>query len=125
MRAPHQVVAAAVEPLAEDRSPAAMPPSSALIKLRGSIGSRPAVILIDSGATGNFVSSKFASTAKLALTAGPPSTASLANGQPQDASGVACGVAVRIGSYTDRMSFNVTELCWLRCHPRNAVAGAV
>lgn len=87
-----------------------MPPSSALIKLRGSIGSRPAVILIDSGATGNFVSSKFASTAKLALTAGPPSTASLANGQPQDASGVACGVAVRIGSYTDRMSFNVTDL---------------
>lgn len=110
MRAPHQVVAAAVEPLAEDRSPAAMPPSSALIKLRGSIGSRPAVILIDSGATGNFVSSKFASTAKLALKAGPPSTASLANGQPQDASGVVCGVAVRIGSYTDRMSFNVTEL---------------
>jgi hypothetical protein len=109
MPSPHQIVAA-VEPLAEEQSPAAMPPSSALIKLRGLIGSRPAVILIDSGATGNFVSSKFASTAKLALTAGPPSTASLANGQPQDASGVACGVAVRIGSYTDRMSFNVTDL---------------
>jgi hypothetical protein len=47
----------------------------------------------------------------LALTAGPPSTASLANGQPQDASGVACGTPVRIGSYTDRIDFNVTDLC--------------
>ena len=109
LRAPPKVVAA-VEPLAEDRSPAATPPSSALIKLRGSIGSRPAVVLIDSGATGNFVASKFVSAAKLLLKAGPPSTASLANGQPQDASGVVCGVAVRIGSYTDRMDFNVTDL---------------
>lgn len=103
-------IVAVVEPLAEDRSSTAAPPSSALIKLRGSIGSRPAVILVDSGATGNFVASKFVSAAKLVLTAGPPSTASLANGQPQDASGVACGVAVRIGSYTDRMDFNVTDL---------------
>jgi len=87
------------------------PPSGALIKLAGFVGSRPAVILVDSGATGNFVASKFAASAKLALTAGPPSTASLANGQPQDASGVACGTPVRIGSYTDRIDFNVTDLC--------------
>ena len=45
------------------------------------------------------------------MTAGPPSTATLANGQPQDASGVACGTPVRIGSYTDRIDFNVTDLC--------------
>jgi hypothetical protein len=87
------------------------PPSGALIKLAGVVGSRPAVILVDSGATGNFVASKFAASAKLALTAGPPSTASLANGQPQDASGVSRGTPVRIGSYTDRIDFNVTDLC--------------
>ena len=85
-------------------------PQRALIKLAGFIGSCPAVILVDSGATGNFVASKFASKARLALTAGPPSTATLANGQPQDASGVACGTPVRIGSYTDRIDFNVTDL---------------
>jgi len=89
----------------------ATPPSSALIKLAGFIGSCPAVILVDSGATGNFIASKFASKARLTLTAGPPSTATLANGQPQDASGVACGTPVRIGSYTDRIDFNVTDLC--------------
>ena len=104
---PRQAVAA-VDFLAEDRL-VATPPSSALIKLRGFVGSRPAVILVDSGATGNFVSSKFASTAKLVRMSGPPSTASLANGQPQDASGVAC-TTLRIESYSDRMYFNVTDL---------------
>jgi hypothetical protein len=84
--------------------------SGALIKLAGVIGSRPAVILVDSGATGNFVSTTFASNAKLVLTAGPPSTASLANGQPQDASSIACGTRMRIDTYIDRIDFNVTDL---------------
>ena len=63
-----------------------------------------------SGATGNFISSKFAADAKLVLTAGPPSIANLANGQSQDASGVACGISLRIDTYIDRIDFNVTEL---------------
>ena len=75
------------------------------------MGSHSAVVLVDCGATGNFIASKFAAKAKLALTVGPPSTANLANGQPQDASGVSCGTPVRIGSYTDRIDFNVTDLC--------------
>ena len=74
------------------------------------IGSRPAVILVDSGATGNFVSSKFAADAKLVLSAGPPSSASLANGQPQDASGIACGTPIQIDTYVDEIGFNVTVL---------------
>jgi hypothetical protein len=106
----HQCIVAASEPSAKVPA-AATPPSSALIRLAGFIGSCPAVILVDSGATGNFVASKFASKARLTLTTGPPSTATLANGQPQDASGVACGAPVRIGSYTDRIDFNVTDLC--------------
>jgi RNase H-like domain found in reverse transcriptase/Reverse transcriptase (RNA-dependent DNA polymerase)/Integrase zinc binding domain/Retroviral aspartyl protease/Chromo (CHRromatin Organisation MOdifier) domain len=106
----HSTVATCAGPIVEAPK-CATPPSSALIKLAGFIGSRPAVILIDSGATGNFIASKFATSAKLALTAGPPSTANLANGQSQDASGVSCGTPVRIGSYTDRIDFNVTDLC--------------
>jgi len=106
----HHSIVAASGPNAKVPAPAT-PPSSALIKLAGFIGSCPAVILVDSGATGNFLASKFASKARLTLTAGPPSTATLANGQPQDASGVACGTPVRIGSYTDRIDFNVTDLC--------------
>jgi hypothetical protein len=106
----HSIVATSAGPIVEAPK-SATPPSSALIKLAGFVGSRPAVILIDSGATGNFVASKFAASAKLALTTGPPSTASLANGQPQDASGVSCGTPMRIGSYTDRIDFNVTDLC--------------
>ena len=89
---------------------AATPRLGALIKLAGVIGSRPAVILVDSGATGNFVSTKFAADAKLVLTAGPHSVASLANGQPQDASGIACGTSLRIDTYVDRIDFNVTDL---------------
>jgi len=106
----HHSIVAASGPNAKVPAPAT-PPSSALIKLAGFIGSCPAVILVDSGATGNFIASKFASKARLTMTAGPPSTATLANGQPQDASGVACGTPVRIGSYTDRIDFNVTDLC--------------
>ena len=110
LREGHHSIGVASGPIA--LVPSCMPPSSgALIKLAGFVGSRPAVILVDSGATGNFVASKFAASAKLALTAGPPSTASLANGQPQDASGVSRGTPVRIGSYTDRIDFNVTDLC--------------
>lgn len=97
-------------PPAEVHQVAATPRSGTLIKLAGVIGSRPAVILVDSGATGNFISSKFAADAKLVLTAGPPSIANLANGQSQDASGVACGISLRIDTYIDRIDFNVTEL---------------
>lgn len=107
----HHSIVAASGPSAQAPVQAATPPSSALIKLAGFVGSCPAIILVDSGATGNFIASKFASKARLTLTAGAPSTATLANGQPQDASGVSCGTPVRIGSYTDRIDFNVTDLC--------------
>jgi hypothetical protein len=90
----------------------ATPTRGALIKLAGFIGSRPAVILVDSGATGNFIATKFASKEKLALTAGDlqTSSVSLANGQPQDASGVACATPMRIGAHSERIDFVVTEL---------------
>jgi hypothetical protein len=82
-----------------------------LIKLSGVVGSRTAVVLVDCGATGCFVSSKFARTSGLPITAGDANaTVSLANGQPQDASGIARSAPVRIGSYADRIDLIVTEL---------------
>src|SRR4029079_7996323 len=80
----HSIVATSTRPIVEvPKSPT--PPSRAIIKLPGYVRSRPAVILIDSGATGNFVASKFAASAKLALTAGPPNTTHLPNGAPKEA----------------------------------------
>ena len=97
--------------VARGASGARPPPSGALIKLAGVVGSRPAVILVDSGATGNFVASKFAAKAKLVLTAGTAqhsSASPMVNRKTQAAS--SCGTPVRLGSYTDRIDFNVTEL---------------
>lgn len=87
--------------------------SAALIKLQGFIGSKPAVILIDSGATGNFVSASFVQERKLAVSATGPGeeyTVALADGRPQPAGQVARAAAVRIGTYSDRQDLLVTNL---------------
>jgi hypothetical protein len=88
-------------------------PCSVLIKLHGFVGSSPAVVLVDCGATGNFVSASFAQERKLALTVPTGTsvqTVTLADGRQQAAGHVARSAAVRIGSYTDCMDLTVTSL---------------
>lgn len=85
---------------------------SSLIKLTGAIGPHSAIVLVDCGATGNFVSSSFVRQHQLSVTA-PASEAplvTLANGTSKSSPGTLVAAPVRIGSYTDSLSFIVTEL---------------
>ena len=85
---------------------------SSLIKLSGAIGPHSAIVLVDCGATGNFVSSSFVRQHQLSVIA-PASDAprvTLANGTSKSSSGTLVAAPVRIGSYTDSLSFIVTEL---------------
>jgi len=85
-------------------------PPAALIKVAGFVGPHPAVILIDCGATGNFVSAAFAQARKLPLTVGGENTVRLPDGREQPAGETLRSAAVRVGSYTDRLDLVVTAL---------------
>ena len=86
-------------------------PSSLLIKLAGFVGPHPAVVLVDCGATGNFVSASFAQERKLAVSTGDTAqTVRLADGRQQSAGSVVRQAAVRIDSYVDRVDLTVTAL---------------
>ena len=85
-------------------------PPAALIKVAGFVGPHPAVILIDCGATGNFVSAAFAQARKLPLTVEGENTVRLPDGREQPAGKTLRSAAVRVGSYTDRMDLVVTAL---------------
>ena len=84
------------------------PPGRILMKLPGVIGSAPAVVLIDCGATGNFVSKSFASANGFRLAASPD-TVQMANGQLQPADGV-YRARLSIGSYRDSLELTATTL---------------
>lgn len=88
-------------------------PRSVLIKLAGFVAGQAAIVLVDCGADGNFVSSSFIS--RLASENRPQIASSstsitLADGRSQAADGVAKSVPVSISSYTDRLDFTVTAL---------------
>jgi hypothetical protein len=89
-------------------------PGSVLIKLAGSVAGQPAVVLVDCGADGNFVSSSFVarlpSKGSELQVSSSSSTITLADGRHQAADGVAHSVPVRISSYADRLDFTVTAL---------------
>jgi len=86
-------------------------PSNALIKLAGFVGPHPAVFLVDSGATGNFVSAAFAQARALPLTEEKyPETVTLADGTQQSSGGIVRSAAVRIDSYSVRLDLTVTAL---------------
>jgi hypothetical protein len=85
---------------------------SSLIKLAGAIGPHSAIVLVDCGATGNFVSSSFVRKHKLSVLA-PTAEAplvTLANGTSKASPGTIVAAPVSIGSYTDSLSLIVTEL---------------
>ena len=81
-----------------------------LIKLTGKIASHNAVILVDCGATGQFVSSSFVTRHNLSLaTSGPSTSVTLADGHRQSSPGN-LSVPVTISTYVDTLDFTVTEL---------------
>ena len=78
--------------------------SRSLIKLMGTVASHPAVFLVDSGATGNFVNAAFVQQHRLSTV---PLVVSdivqLADGSQYAAGSYASSVAMSLGSYTDRV----------------------
>ena len=86
-------------------------PSLGLIKLAGQVAGIPVVVLIDCGATGNFVSSSFVLQHSLPLVAGGSSgTVTLADGRTQPAGGILSSVSVRLGDYQDQLDLTATAL---------------
>lgn len=89
-----------------------------LIRLSGSIASHPVSFLLDSGASGNFVSSSFVRLQNLrsrpvgqhSSSLPPPTLVTLADGRQQATGGVISSVKTRISSLNEPLDFTVTEL---------------
>ena len=78
--------------------------SSSLIKLEGSVSGHRAVILIDSGATGNFVSASFVSKHRLpSVPLAKQDFVTLADGSQQAAGSTVPSVPVSVNSYSDHI----------------------
>ena len=80
-----------------------------LITLQGCLGPHPAVVLVDCGATGSFVSSSYVRSHGLAVTS-DATLIKLADGREQSAAGLLAAASVTIGSYTDTIDLTVTDL---------------
>jgi len=85
--------------------------SSTLFKVTGLVAGTPAVILLDSGATGNFISTQFAAR----LTSLPPmvavsDTIKGYDGSVQPAAGLHPSVPIRISDYSDHLDLTVAPL---------------
>ena len=84
-------------------------PRDNLIRLAGFVGPTPASILIDCGASGNFLSEGFATSHGLALSTSDK-LVKLADGLARPAAGTARAVRVRVGTYVDALDLTVTQL---------------
>ena len=81
-----------------------------LFKFTGILGSKAeAVVLLDSGATGNFVSESFVRTNGF-ITQPSSNQVSLADGRTTNSPGMLHEVSIRIGTYTDKLNLIVTPL---------------
>ena len=86
-------------------------PSRSLIKLAGTVAGHAAVFLVDSGATGNFVSSSFVTRTGLHRSVHPSTdTVSLADGVPKPAGGFLPSTPIHLSTYRDRLDLTLTEL---------------
>ena len=86
-------------------------PTRSLIKLWGEINGRPAVLLVDSGATGNFISATFVKSHGLISTTLPQEEViTLADGSQQRTGALVRGAKLEVGSYTDSLNFVAVPL---------------
>lgn len=81
-----------------------------LLKFKGKLNAQLATGLVDSGASGQFISRKFVESYgfKISTTVSPMVT--LADGSQQKANGFVCKVSLIIDGYQDKLDFIVTEL---------------
>ena len=88
-------------------------PKLPLFKLSGTIAGHSAIILVDCGASGQFIGSSFVRRHSLPLAKASDSTfetVTLADGHVQPAAGIVSSVSVVVSSYTESMDFIVTDL---------------
>ena len=87
-------------------------PTSQLMRLQGTLAGMPAIILVDCGATGNFVSKSFVSrfVKKPLPMEASMDTITLADGSSQPAGGIHRSVPIRIMEYKDAIDFTSTTL---------------
>ena len=88
-------------------------PVHQLIRLAGSIASIPVTFLLDSGATGNFLSSSFARSHNLRpqnTVPRKPPTVTLADGHQQATAGTLSSVLTRVASFQEALDFVLTDL---------------
>jgi hypothetical protein len=77
-----------------------------LIRFKGTLNGQQADIMLDCGATGNFVSSSFAERHAMSVVkkSGSP-TVTLADGSPQSAGGVLRTAALSMGTFAEKLDF--------------------
>lgn len=81
-------------------------PSRSLLKLKGLVAGHPAVILLDSGATGNFVRASFVKKHRIATSPLPQhDIVTLADGSTRRSGCAVKAARLTIGSYTDSFDF--------------------
>ena len=81
-----------------------------LIVLKGLVKSHPVNVMIDSGASRNFVSYELMKKLKIPINTERKDVIKLANGQPTKGNGTVEGLRVHIGRYTFTANFSVTPL---------------
>lgn len=88
-----------------------------LIRLAGSIASHPVTFLLDSGASGNFISSSFVRSRRLRSLVNPRQQSqlqspvvTLADGHQQATEGVVSSLPVRVSSFQESLDFTITDL---------------
>ena len=81
-------------------------PTRSLLKLEGSIEGKSAIVLIDSGATGEFISSSFVTEHNIKSSPLPQQDfVTLANGSRQEAASIVKSASISISSYSDTIDF--------------------
>ena len=95
----------ALHPLASRINQLATLVPRALIRLSGTVAGHPAVILLDCGATGNFISSSFVDRHRIASSSVPQQSqlVTLADGSQVKSASTIESASLAIGSYTDAL----------------------
>ena len=90
----------------------AMPLSAKLITIQGTINGHKAIVLVDCGASGNFISEQFVQQYKLSLTdrKRAKQSVTLADGTVKVLAGVLPKAELVMGTYQERVDFNVMPI---------------
>ena len=84
--------------------------SNKSFKVRGEIQGRDVLVLVDSGASGNFLNARVAKELQLKVKKVPPFTIEVGNGQKEQGAGVCCGLELKIQGISIIQNFFLMEM---------------